>query len=54
MSTAQNKYIKSLESKILKLEKELIASKDREDKLQERVSKYITNVKIAQGRDGNE
>ena len=46
MSTIQNKIIKRLESKILKLEKELIAANTEKDKLQLKFSNYIANMKI--------
>ena len=45
MSTVQNKIIKRLESKIMKLEQELIEAKDQKDDLQEKFSNYITNMK---------
>ena len=47
MSTIQNKIIKRLESKILKLEKELVAVKKEKDKLQDKFSNYITNMKLS-------
>ena len=47
MSTVQNKIIKRLESKIVKLEQELAAAKKEKDKLQDKFSNYITNVKIS-------
>ena len=45
MSTVQNKIIKRLESKILKLEKELVVVTKEKDKLQDKFSNYITNMK---------
>ena len=50
MATVQNKIIMRLESKIVRLEKELIVANEKKDKLQEKFSKYITNVKISQER----
>ena len=50
MPTVQNKIIKRLESKILKLEKELVAAHNETDKLQDKFSNYITNVKISMER----
>ena len=50
MSTLQNKIIRTLESKILKLEKELEAAITEKDKLQLKFSNYITNMKISQER----
>ena len=47
MSTVQNKIIARLESKIVKLEKELVVANEAKDRLQKRFSKYITNVKIS-------
>ena len=50
MSTVQNKIIRRLESKILQLEKELVAAITDKDKLQLKFSNYIANVKIASER----
>ena len=50
MSTVQNKIIKRLESKILKLEKALVTAKTEKDKLQLKFSNYITNVNISRER----
>ena len=47
MSTVQNKIIKRLESKIVRLEEELAAVTAEEDKLQLKFSNYITNMKIS-------
>ena len=47
MSTVQNKIIKRLESKIMNLEKELVAAHKENDKLQDKFSNYITNVKLS-------
>ena len=47
MPTVHNKIIKRLESKILRLEKELVATHKEKDKLQDRFSNYITNMKIS-------
>ena len=47
MSTVQNNIIKRLESKILELEQELVAAHKEKDKLQDKFSNYITNVKIS-------
>ena len=47
MSTVQNKIIKRLESKIVQLEKELVAAHNETDKLQDKFSNYITNMKIS-------
>ena len=47
MSTLQNKIIRRLESKILKLEKELVAANTEKDKLQLKFSNYITNMKLS-------
>ena len=47
MSTVQNKIIKRLESKILRLEKELAAANTEKDKLQDKFSTYITNMKMS-------
>ena len=47
MSTAQNKIIKRLKSKILELEKKLIVVNKEKNTLQDKFSKYITNVKIS-------
>ena len=45
MSTVQNKIIKRLEAKILKLDKELATARTDKDKLQDKFSNYITNMK---------
>ena len=50
MSTVQNKIITRLESKIVKLEKELAAAKKEKGELQVKFSNYITNMKISQER----
>ena len=47
MSTAQNKIIEGLESKISELENELVAVNKEKGRLQDKFSSYITNVKIS-------
>ena len=50
MSAVQNKIIKELESKIMKLNMELAEANEKMDKLQKKFSTYIANVRISQER----
>ena len=47
MSAAQSKIIERLESKIVKLEKELLVAHKEKDKLQDKFSNYITNMRLS-------
>ena len=47
MSAVQNKIIERLESKILTLEKKLVVANKEKDKLQEKFSNYISNMRIS-------